>query len=448
MITEHPTVFELLRALEERHSVRLLARRVLAHLARVEPACAPAESAIEDAERRAADTKARDYSAAFAAAAARTESAARRIEEEEKGAQQDLDRLLAERVGARRDRFDRSRGKYRGAGFAEMLLAETRASASRSARESRELASIAREVCQRLSDQHYGKGLRGRLALRAEALYANALRAAGELVAADRHWHLIATRRADAPLADPAAEADLASLEASLRFDQRRLEEAGALAARAVELYREAGDRAGEGRALIKQGIAARLAGDHRHAAALLEAALSILDGEANARERLNGVSNLTLCLCDAGEFSAAAAAVSTHRDLYERFADGWTMPRFAWLEARIARGLGDFPGAERHLRVALNAYLGEANGFNAALAALDLAKLLFEQARTVEVKRLAFATHRAFAEREVRPEAAESIRLFAQAAAAEKVTLELLDRLRERLEAARLRRPRGSESS
>lgn len=446
MITEHPTVFELLRALEERHSMRSLARRVLAHLARVEPACEPARRALEDADRRAAEPRRVDYSAAFAAGAARAESAVRRIAEEEDDAQRDLERLLAEEIGDRHARFDRSRTKYRGAGFAEKLLAETRASASRSARESLELAEIAREVCHRLSDQHYGPGLRSRLALRAEALYANALRAAGELVAADAYWRLIATRRAAEPVTDPAAEADLASLEASLRFDQRRLEEAGALAAQAVELYREAGDRAGEGRALIQLGNVNLRRPAYDEAARCFEAAAAHLDPATHPRDHLMALNNLGLCLCHAGDYDAASKLIAACRELLERHQTAYTLPRLSALEGRIAHGLGDFTGAERHYRLALNAYLGEANGFNAALAALDLARLLFEQGRTVEVKRLAFATHRAFAEREAHSDAAESIRLFAQAAAAETVTLELLDRLREGLEAARLRPSRGSE--
>jgi hypothetical protein len=437
MISDHPTVFELLRSLAERGAMRRLARRVLAHLARVEPACEPTRHALEEADRRAADRAARDYSAAFAAAAARTESATRRLAVETAEAGRDLERLLAAQVGERRDLYDRSRTKYRGAAFAEKLLAEARASASRSAGESLELAGVGLDVTRRLDEQTYGVGFCRCLALRAEALFANALRAAGELVPADRRWRVIAAHLAAGPLDDAAAEAELASLEASLRFDQRRLEEAAALAARAVRLYRRAGDRAGEGRALIQQANATDLAGNPGVAADLLRAALAVLDAVADARDYLMALNNLCLCLCHAGEFAAAAEVVAANRPLYEALGDAWVRSRLAWLEARIARGLSNPEDAERHLRAALNAYLGEGNGFNAALTALDVGRLLLEQCRTVEVKRIAFATHRAFADREVHPEAVEAIRLFARAAAAEKLTVELIDRLRARLESA-----------
>ena len=117
--------------------------------------------------------------------------------------------------------------------------------------------------------------------------------------------------------------------------------------------------------------------------------AAGLLGVAAHPREHVMALNNHGLCLCQRGEFAAAAELVAANRPLYEELGDSWVGTRLAWLEARIARGLGDAEAAERHLRAALNAFLGEGNGFNAALAALDLGRLLLEQGRTVEVKRI-----------------------------------------------------------
>jgi hypothetical protein len=192
-----------------------------------------------------------------------------------------------------------------------------------------------------------------------------------------------------------------------------------------------AGDRAGEGRALIQRGNAADLAHDPVAAVANYHAAASLLEPGSTPRDALMARNNLALALCSAGDFATAAVVAAEAHPLYERCDDRWSRHRLAGLEGRIARGLGDAEAAERHFRRALDGFLEDGHAFNATLAALDLAELYLEQARTAEVKALADTTCTALAALDCPPEAARAARLFAQAAAAERLTAALLARLR-----------------
>jgi hypothetical protein len=64
-------------------------------------------------------------------------------------------------------------------------------------------------------------------------------------------------------------------------------------------------------------------------------------------------------------------------------------------------------------------------------MVCLDLAEIHLRRAETAEVKRLAERMAKAFADRGVDREAARAVALFAQAALAEAVTVELIARTR-----------------
>ena len=135
---------------------------------------------------------------------------------------------------------------------------------------------------------------------------------------------------------------------------------------------------------------------------------------------------------------------VAASRDLYARFPDPWTQTLLAWLEGRIAVARGDAEAAERHLLDARDRYLAQGLGYDAALVTLDLAEVYVEEGRTAEVKRLAQATVEVFARQEVHVEAARAVALFEKAAAAERLSVALINRLRAYLEQAR-DRPRAA---
>ena len=131
------------------------------------------------------------------------------------------------------------------------------------------------------------------------------------------------------------------------------------------------------------------------------------------------------------GRFDDAAAQLAHYRAAYAEPDQPEPASRLAWIEGRIARGLGDGATAEAHLAAARNGYLAAGNPFNASLVALDLAELYREQGRTAEVRRVAEATVEVFGASEVHREALRAATLFRDAAVAEQLTLQLLAQLR-----------------
>lgn len=283
----------------------------------------------------------------------------------------------------------------------------------------------------------YSGGVVASLALRTDALRANALRVAGDLRAADAVFRRLRLDPRRALIAEVEVHAELASLEASLRQDQRRFDEADCLLDRAVGLYRTAGDHDGLAKALIKKAIVFRLRGQPAAALPFIRQAAAVFGPETASRRGLEVQHNLALCLCQLGEHDEAAAVVSASRSLYARFADPSTQILLAWLEGRIARGRGDVEAAEHHLLDARNRYLMKGLGLAAALVTLDLAEVYVAEGRTTEVQRLAEATVGVFAEQEVYAEVVRALALLQKAAAAERVSLALIARLRAYLERA-----------
>jgi len=93
---------------------------------------------------------------------------------------------------------------------------------------------------------------------------------------------------------------------------------------------------------------------------------------------------------------------------------------------------------AEAHFQGVRADFLARGNGYDAALVSLDLAALYLGQNRTAEVKELAAEMVKTFEEQKVHREAMAAVRLFQEAAARERATVELVGRLAEYLRRAR----------
>lgn len=113
-----------------------------------------------------------------------------------------------------------------------------------------------------------------------------------------------------------------------------------------------------------------------------------------------------------------------------------------AWLEARIAHGLGEFEAAERRYKAVRAAYQDARMPYNVALVALDLALLYTEAGACGEVRTLATEMLPVFHERAIHREALAALMLFHEAAQREAVTVEMVKGLSAYLR--RIRRPGG----
>jgi len=110
---------------------------------------------------------------------------------------------------------------------------------------------------------------------------------------------------------------------------------------------------------------------------------------------------------------------------------------RVLWLRGRIDAGLGRERVAEAAFEQVRQAFREREIAYDFAKATLGLAVLLSGQGRTAEVKVLATQTLWIFEAQRVHGEAQKALRLFCDAAEAERLTVELARRILRYLEKA-----------
>ena len=276
------------------------------------------------------------------------------------------------------------------------------------------------------------------LRARAFAYLGNARRVLGELKAADDAFLLAEECLQASGTDNPRTDAEVLSLKASLRLDQRRLEEAQDLVDRALDLSRKAGDRVSVAKGLLKKSKILNQRGDIAESIAILQGASSEIDPAQEpvlyARARQNLLFSLTL----AGRYEDASRLLDELRAQPRILAEPLDDLRLRWTEANIAQGLGQLAKAEQVYRAVQGEFLDLGNGLDTALVSLDLATLLWEQGRTEELKQLATEVLVVFESREVHREAIAALLLFQQACTEDRVTAEMLRQI-----AAQLRRER-----
>jgi hypothetical protein len=434
MAHDHLNASLLFDLLDDRRPESDLARLLIAHRRADCAECDEIYRQYEVAQKRSLQL---DYTAALAAAREKTVALAARLDAEQSGARRDLKRLLKLQPTQRPEELANARTRYRSPVLLDLLIEEARRLLRVSPQRALDLLLTAEAVAARIATEVYGATFCARLAVRAAAHHANALRVQGDLRGAHATWAEIKKKVAGEPVGDTDAEAELASLEASLRLDQRRFDDAEELLATAIANYAETEDREGLAKALIKLGIGSLRRGEAAAAIPILREAAAMVPPDAAPRLYLYARHNLALCHCQTGDFGAAAALVEANRSLYRSFGDLEVKLRWSWLEGRVARGLGERAAAEQLLAETRNGYLGRGQGFPGALVTLDLAELYLAEGRTAEVKRLAAASATVFEAQDVYAEAARALRLFCEAAAAERLTVELIARLRTYFERA-----------
>lgn len=439
MAHRHLSVFLLLQVLEGETPHHELAAAALAHLRELCPQCNEAFLTFEGLKaKRRREQPPVDYGPAFEHAAARAATVDARLANDRVAAKRQLRELLDRRPENRAPFIAGARRRFRSPVLVELLVTEARTALRRDPTEALALLDLAEQIGRRVSVRTFGEAFVERMRVRVEAHRANALRVAGEIPAADAAWQALHERLARSPLGDVEAEAELASLEASLRQDQRRFDEATQLLTRAKRHYKEAGDREGVAKALIQHGVLCNLRGEAHAAVAHLRQAAESLDSDRSAFLYFMTQHNLALCLCELGSFEEAAEILARARPLYRECANPETLAMRTWLEGRIARGLGDVTSAERLLFEARNHLVSQRRGYSAALITVDLAEVYLASGRTAEVKRLAQALVEVFEAKDIHQEAARALALFQEAAVTEQVTLEMLGRLRAYLKASR----------
>jgi tetratricopeptide (TPR) repeat protein len=192
---------------------------------------------------------------------------------------------------------------------------------------------------------------------------------------------------------------------------------------------------------LVKRGIAELHAGDAGAAIETQREVLAVADPAADHRLYYTAAYNLAHALTEVGRFAEAAKLLTQHEGLYRALDDPGLAPIHHHLQGRQAWGLGRREQAEELLLVARNEFLAQDKPLQVAVTSLDLAALYLEQGRTAEVKRMARLVGEVFQAQEVTPLVMAAAVAFEQAVAAERLTLEVIERLRCEMEQA-ARRP------
>jgi transcriptional regulator with XRE-family HTH domain len=340
-------------------------------------------------------------------------------------------RRLAPYTPAQREAVVREIEEFRGAALAERLCAESRRAAADSATAARELAELAVLVAELSAGE---PAACSRLEGFCRVHLGNALRAGGTLPAADEAFtRALALWRAGAG-GDPLGlldEAQVLSLEASLRRAQRRLPEALALLDRALAMER------GEKRPhlLLKRAKTLEETGDFEGAVVNLGEALALLADEHEPRLLWAARFNLVEVLVRAGRHAEAEPLLAEVGELAGRHASRLDRLRLRWLAGRIAAGRGRAEEAITLLRQVRADFAAAGIAYDTALVTLELAALLAERGATAEVKALARHLVPLFRAQGVGREALASLALFRRAAEQEAVTAELARGLAERLQ-------------
>lgn len=440
----------LLKILQGQMPPRALLQAMYDHLGDLCPECranlelvaTEMEWRLDEPPAAAPPVAGADYSTAFQAASATALECAERLEAERQDAERQLAELRALPAAAWPGYLAAAHPRSRA--LAERLLTECRRVVRHDPDEARRWAELVPEALDLIPgrrDQSWADELHAR----ALAHRGNALRVGGDVGAADRSFLALSRFLASRALDHADLHPDVASLEASLRIEQGRFQEALELLDVAVKLAQVAGDDQELARCLVKRGDVHRYDGRLPEARQDLERALSLLDPESDGELFMCAVGNYCTYLSAAGENEEAGRVLDRNATLFPR-EDPWVEARLASLRGFIAHGSGEVDEAERRYLQARDGYIAQDQPFRAARLSLELARLYLEQGRHRDLAKLARWMGTVFENHELPSRAAVALMLFQQAVAAEQVTIEAIQGLRFCLEQAQTAAARRAE--
>ena len=258
---------------------------------------------------------------------------------------------------------------------------------------------------------------------------------AGDLPAADRGFAVLAELLTEpAVAADATLLAEISSLEASLRIDQRRFADAEPLLERAAVAFEYAGDDTGSARVEIQRANLMQTLGRPDEVLALHERAAAALGARATPYLTVCTVTGRVNALCDLDRPAEARRLLRAHLDAFEADDEPHTAALLRCLEGRVALGLGDLEAAEGYFASCRDGMLLAGRAYDAALAALYLAETYLAGGRHRALRGLAARLLPEFRSRGVGRETLAVLQLFARAVATEELTAALLAELRRKL--------------
>jgi tetratricopeptide (TPR) repeat protein len=308
---------------------------------------------------------------------------------------------------------------YQGWALCERVCQESVTEASRKVERAAGLARLAQEIAGRVPGPETWRNL---LRGYASAHAANVLRVSGELNAADSLFE--EAKRLWNAGADPDAVLDpgrLFDLEASLRRDQRRFDEALTALDAAVQVGRS------PERVLINKGFVLEVMGRYEEAIETLAQAEPLVEQYGDLRLSYMLRFNLAVNYCHVGRFHEAIRLVGQVRELAADLGDEVFLIRVLWLEGRIKAGLGTLLEARELLAQARREFSLRGMAADASLALLEEAAILLDEGRTPEVKNLTRELPWILRSKGVHMEALAALRIFQKAAEVEEATADMV---------------------
>jgi len=319
--------------------------------------------------------------------------------------------------------------RYRSRAFLLLLVEESRVRVRNAPHEAAALVALVPIALDRSPERAALPWARV-LRMRAAAHHANALRVAGDLPAADRELAALRRSMQSHPLHSRDTEAEVSSLEASLRIGQRRFGEANRLLAAAAEL---ASPQLAS-RIKVQHAFLLMSLGDAQRALEHYEQASAALEASAEPILHLAAVTGRVNCLCDLGRPREAGRLLAAEREALTAGGDGHLQALCRFYQARVDLGLRCLDRAVTGFTAARDQFLALDRDYDAVLTSLYLADTLLVADKITELRQLAADLVPLFRARGVERETLASLRLLAQAVQAETVTAALLSELRQNL--------------
>jgi tetratricopeptide (TPR) repeat protein len=312
-------------------------------------------------------------------------------------------------------------------GLLELLLERSLEAGINHSSRGEELGVLALRLSEHLDAQFYGEALIEDLRTRAWAYIGNSRRLRSDLKASDEAF-LAAYEHFHSGTQDSLERAILLDLEASLRRDQRRFEQAAKLLRRAVAIFLESDERHRAGRSLVNLSTVYHYAGDAERGIPILFQAVDLIDPEQEPRLLLCARHNLIDYLASSGRYLEAQGVYREARSLYRSFPDAWSQNRRKWVKGKISSGLGQGDLAESLFLSARDGFISEGIPYDTALISLELAALYARQGRMADLKRLATEMVPIFSSLHIHREALAALAYLKQAVETERVSLALVN--------------------
>jgi tetratricopeptide (TPR) repeat protein len=312
--------------------------------------------------------------------------------------------------------------EYQNWALCERLAAESREAAASHPQKALELSELALRVAELAPA---GEAWRRRLKGYALFHRANGYRVCQK--AAERDAALLRASRLwrEGELGDPGLlnEAIPLWIEAALRRSQRRFPEALKRIDEALAI--EQGEL--RGKMLLSKSSIFQILGDAEGSSVALTEAAPLIDPGREPREAFGLQFNLAVDLCCSGRFKEAASTLGNVRELAQNLGGELDLARVAWLEGKVAAGLGQSAEAETTFEQARGVFRARELAYDYALVSLDLSLVLLREGRSGEVRKIAEEMLWIFKDQGVAQEALAALRIFCEAARREAATVELM---------------------